>query len=74
MNTLFTISNKYFEVFGNQKLKIEEERYSKIVLMKVELIKDLVLVNDEIIRNWKNEIDNGQYVMLKKSIYKIKNS
>lgn len=74
LEELFLISNKYFKELGNQQLQINEEKYSEVVLMKIQLIKGLIIINDDIIRKWRNEKDNTQYSILKKSIYKIKNS
>jgi hypothetical protein len=73
MEILFTIFNYYLENFAKKYLRIKQKNLISIVHLKIELIKDLIIINDQIIRKWKKNSNNiHKYTVLKKSIHKIK--
>lgn len=72
LETLFKIFNEFLKDMSGGYFKLEDEELSENLYMKVELVKDMILINNGIIEKWREEGDE-RYEELKKCINKIKN-
>ncbi|GAV30534.1 hypothetical protein PMKS-004048 [Pichia membranifaciens] len=74
LEELFIIFCTFVKDMSGKCFKLEDENLSELVYMKVELIKEMVIMNHEVIKKWKGSTeDNDRFKGLRSSILKVKN-
>lgn len=79
VETLFEIFNRFLRRMSSSKIQNnndnddDNDNMLDILLMKVELIKDFIIINERIVKKWREEDQiNNKFEDLKKNIHKIK--
>lgn len=71
---LFNIFCTFMKDMSGECFKLEDENLSELVYMKIELIKEMVIINHGVIKKWKNSTeDNDRFNELRSTILRVKN-
>lgn len=74
LEELFIVFCTFLKDMSGEHLRLEKEDLLELVYMKVELIKEMIIINHEVIKKWKHSVNDGDRLKeLRSSILKIKN-